>query len=473
MKETLVNSLVSLVDNSISYSDGKVIVLDEAILRKTIHKLAEVSALGKGTEQGMARFLIRSAALALGIYPASINDLYLARGEGKVPFTFTVPAMNLRVLAFDSARAVFRAALKVNTAAIIFEIARSEMNYTDQRPTEYSASILAAAIAEGFTGPVFIQGDHFQVSAKRFADDSKTELEALKALIIEAVAGGFFNIDVDTSTLVDLNEKTIDGQQRLNIGISAELSAYIRSVEPRGVTISIGGEIGEVGGHNSTADELHSYLNGFKTEFGKINPKAVGLSKISIQTGTSHGGVVLPDGSIAKVDVDFDTMLHLSRMARSQYGLGGAVQHGACTLPDDAFHKFVEAEACEVHLATNFMNMFFDRIPASLREEMYAYLRQNNASDRKADMTDEQFYYKTRKSVIGPFKKQSWGLPTEVKEEIGKAWEEQFLKLFRLLGLKDTRQYVDKYIKRVDIEPVLRDYLGEEASAEDVSDLAD
>jgi hypothetical protein len=164
MKETLVNSLVSLVDNSISYSDGKVIVLDEAILRKTIHKLAEVSALGKGTEQGMARFLIRSAALALGIYPASINDLYLARGEGKVPFTFTVPAMNLRVLAFDSARAVFRAALKVNTAAIIFEIARSEMNYTDQRPTEYSASILAAAIAEGFTGPVFIQGDHFQVS---------------------------------------------------------------------------------------------------------------------------------------------------------------------------------------------------------------------------------------------------------------------------------------------------------------------
>jgi len=473
MKEAIVKKVIDIVDGSISFEGGKVIVKDAAKLRQHISKLVEVAALGSGAEQGLARYFIRCAAMQVGAYPASINDLYIARGEGKVPFTFTVPAMNLRVLAFDSARAVFRAAKKVNTAAMIFEIARSEMNYTDQRPTEYSASILGAAIAEGYEGPVFIQGDHFQVSAKRYAADAKTEIDALKALIVEAVAAGFYNIDVDTSTLVDLDQKTIDGQQKLNIEVSALLSAFIRSVEPKGVTISIGGEIGEVGGHNSTAEELHSYLDGFKKEFIKVAKSATGLSKISIQTGTSHGGVVLPDGSIAKVEVDFDTMLHLSRLARSKYGLGGAVQHGASTLPEDAFGKFVEAEACEVHLATNFMNMFFDRIPVTLREEMYAYLRENNASDRKPDMTDEQFYYKTRKSVIGPFKKQSWGLPSAVRDEIGRAWEEQFLKLFRLLGLKDTRQYVDKYVQRVDICPDIKDYLGEEAAAEDVSDLAD
>ena len=473
MKEAIVKKLIDVVDGAISFDGGKVVVKDAAKLRQHISKLVEVAALGSGVEQGLARYFIRCAAMQVGAYPASINDLYIARGEGKVPFTFTVPAMNLRVLAFDSARAVFRAAKKVNTAAMIFEIARSEMNYTDQRPTEYSASILGAAIAEGYEGPVFIQGDHFQVSAKRYAADAKTEIDALKALIVEAVAAGFYNIDVDTSTLVDLDQKTIDGQQKLNIEVSALLSAFIRSVEPKGVTISIGGEIGEVGGHNSTAEELHSYLDGFKKEFIKVAKSATGLSKISIQTGTSHGGVVLPDGSIAKVEVDFDTMLHLSRLARSKYGLGGAVQHGASTLPEDAFGKFVEAEACEVHLATNFMNMFFDRIPLTLREEMYAYLRENNASDRKPDMTDEQFYYKTRKSVIGPFKKQSWGLPSAVREEIGRAWEEQFLKLFRLLGLKDTRQYVDKYVQRVDICPDIKDYLGEEAAAEDVSDLAD
>jgi fructose/tagatose bisphosphate aldolase len=332
---------------------------------------------------------------------------------------------------------------------------------------------LAAAIAEGYRGPVFVQGDHFQVSAKRYAADPVTEVESLKALIIEAVAGGFFNIDVDTSTLVDLSKETIQDQQQVNVDLSAQLTAFIRSVEPTGVTISVGGEIGEVGGHNSTEDELRAYLDGFKSELKKINGSAVGLSKISIQTGTSHGGVVLPDGSIAKVEVDFDTMLKLSRISRSDYGMGGAVQHGASTLPEDAFGRFVEAEAVEIHLATNFQNIFYDYIPAGLRDEIYAFLREKFASERKPGMTDEQFFYKTRKSAVGPFKKQSWQLPVEVRADIGKAWESQFQKLFMLLGLAGTRQYVDRFIRPVLVKPQLVDYLGKDAEAEDVKDLAD
>ena len=108
------------------------------------------------------------------------------------------------------------------------------------------------------------------------------------------------------------------------------------------MTISVGGEIGEVGGHNSTEEELRAYLDGYKAELKRLVGGAVGLSKISIQTGTSHGGVVLPDGSIAKVDVDFGTMLKLTRISRSDYGMGGAVQHGASTLPENAFGHFVE-----------------------------------------------------------------------------------------------------------------------------------
>jgi fructose/tagatose bisphosphate aldolase len=250
-------------------------------------------------------------------------------------------------------------------------------------------------------------------------------------------------------------------------------TAYIRSLEPKGVTVSIGGEIGEVGGHNSTEEELCAYVDGYYTELEKVAPGVQGISKISIQTGTSHGGVVLPDGSIAKVSVDFDTLKKLSRIARDEYGMGGAVQHGASTLPEDAFGKFVEAEAVEVHLATNFQNMFFERLPDSLRAEMYAYLDEKNAAERKPGMTDEQFYYKTRKSAVGPFKKQSWGLPAEVKAEIGQAWEAQFTKLFNLLGLRGTRRFVDQTIRPVAIKPSLKFYLGESASEEDVSDLAD
>ena len=109
--------------------------------------------MGENPEKGAAQYIIRRAALAFGAIPSSINDLYLSRGRGEIPFTFTVPAMNLRMLTFDSARAVFRVANEMNASAFIFEIARSEMGYTDQRPAEYSSSVLAAAIAEGYVGP--------------------------------------------------------------------------------------------------------------------------------------------------------------------------------------------------------------------------------------------------------------------------------------------------------------------------------
>ena len=127
----------------------------------------------------------------------------------------------------------------------------------------------------------------------------------------------------------------------------------------------------------------------------------------------------------------------------------------------------------EVHLATNFQNMLFDRLPDDLRKEMYAYLDEKNAADRKPGMTDEQFYYKTRKNVIGPFKAATWRMPAEKKAEIGQAWEAQFKKLFTSLAIADTRQYVDRFIRTVAVVPDKRFYLGASASEEDVSDLAD
>ncbi|MEA3480182.1 MAG: aldolase, partial [Bacteroidota bacterium] len=154
------------------------------------------------------------------------------------------------------------------------------------------------------------------------------------------------------------------------------------------------------------------------------------------------------------------------------YDMAGAVQHGASTLPADAFGHFVEAEACEVHLATNFQNMFYDRIPDDLRQEMYAYLDQNHSNERKPDMTDEQFYYKTRKRAIGPFKAQAWSLPPEVKTEICNAWEANFSMLFTLLEIHDTKKYVEKTITPLRVPPDLNHYLGLEIQEEDVSDLA-
>nr|BAL56955.1 aldolase [uncultured Chloroflexota bacterium] len=464
--------LLKVLDGALRFERNEVRVVDEARLRQKVEDLVEISALETGPRQGWARYLVRMAALELGIVPCSIHEVYMARGRGEIPPTFTVPALNLRVLPFFGARAAFRVAQELNAAAVIFEIARSEIGYTAQRPAEYATAILAAAIAEGWRGQVFIQGDHFQVSARRYATSPEEELHAVRELTREAIHAGFFNIDIDTSTLVDIHKPDLDEQQKLNYQLSAAFSAFIREIEPPGVTVSIGGEIGEVGGHNSTEPELRAFMEGYRNELARYTTRP-GLSKISIQTGTSHGGVILPDGRIAEVEVDFETLRTLSRVARQDYGLAGAVQHGASTLPEEAFGKFVESEACEVHLATNFMNIFFDLMPQELRQEMYAWLDVNALGERKAGMSDAQFYYKTRKNALGPFKAQIYALPAEVKERLSQAWEAQFRRLFPALGLRDTRPIIERYACPMLITPRLSDYVVEAATTEDVSDLAD
>jgi hypothetical protein len=176
---------------------------------------------------------------------------------------------------------------------------------------------------------------------------------------------------------------------------------------------------------------------------------AEGISKISVQTGTSHGGVVLPDGTIAEVKLDLDALRDLSRVAREEYGLAGAVQHGASTLPSNAFGAFPRVEAAEIHLATNFQNIIFDHpaLPEALRRRMYAWLDESAAGERKSSDTDEQFYYKTRKKAIGPFKKDLWGLPEDVRTAIAGDLERTFAFLFEQLNVNGTADLVDRTVK--------------------------
>jgi fructose/tagatose bisphosphate aldolase len=465
--------LVDGTGGALSLSGRTLTVRDRARLPASIDVLAHKAALASEPEAGLARWIIREAAAQVQVYPASIDGLYRARGRGGTRNDFTVPAMNLRALSYHAARAVFRAARHRQAGAIIFEIARSEMGYTNQRPAEYTSSIVAAAVAEGWRGPVFIQGDHFQVSAKRFAEAPLKEVAAVQDLIREAVQAGFFNIDIDTSTLVDLSRPSIAEQQQLNYNLCAELALEVRRAEPKGVTISIGGEIGEVGGRNSTEPELRGYMDGFNRALGALGPGRPGLSKISIQTGTSHGGIVLPDGSIAQVSVDFDTLRELSRVARKAYRMAGAVQHGASTLPEEAFTRFSEAGACEVHLATNFQNILFDNLPQNLRRTMYAYLDKNFAGERKPGVTDEQFYYKTRKNAIGPFKSDLWGLGADALERINQAWEKQFDLLFQRLNVAGTDREIEAHVAKTIVHPSLKAYLSAAGVSEAVGDLAD
>ena len=387
---------------------------------------------------------ILDAARKEGVYPCSINEFYAARGKGKFG-GFTVPAINLRSMTYDLARSIFRVAEKNNSGAFIFEIARSEIGYTNQSPAEYSGVVLAAAMKEKYSGPVFIQGDHFQVNAANYKENPDKETASLKALITDAIGSGFYNIDIDSSTVVDLSRSDVKNQQLPNYDVCAKLTQFIRGIEPQGITVSVGGEIGEIGHKNSTPEDLNAFMAGLKERLPK---GLVGISKISVQTGTTHGGVVLPDGSVAEVNLDFNTLKTLSEVARKEYGLAGAVQHGASTLPAQAFHKFPECETAEVHLATEFQNMIYEstNFPAGLKEKMYQWLKVNAANEAKQGETEEQFLYKTRKKALGPFKKEMMRLPTEIRDAIAVELETKFTFLFKQLNAIDKRTLVDKYV---------------------------
>jgi fructose/tagatose bisphosphate aldolase len=448
---TSVPDLLAHLDGT-AHIDGDGLVIDDPVRFRSeaAANLAWTAAFTTDDSTAeAARWIVWEASQALGAGSASIQELYMARARGEVA-GFTVPAINIRAQTFDMARTIYETAARADVGAVIFELARSEQTYTFQRPMDYATSVLAGALAAGWAHPVFIQGDHYQFNAKKYAADPEAMTEEIRRACRLAIEAGYRNIDIDSSTLVDLSKPNLDAEQRENYTRAAELTALIRTLETDSVTISVGGEIGEVGKQNSSPEELRAYLEGYNRELVRRAPGAKGLSKVSVQTGTSHGGVPLPGGGVAEVKLDFDVLGRLGVLAR-EYGLAGAVQHGASTLPDELFHRFPAVETAEIHLATGFQNALYEHpaFPDALHREIESWCFANALDERKPDQTDQQFVYTSRKKAIGPFKRQLWEL--ETKDEILAAQARKVAFLFTELGVNGSMAMVERYVRPVPV----------------------
>ena len=430
-----------------------------------LDRWARAAALAGPDVRQAAIWAIREAAHATGLIPASIQGLYVARGQGKWPGR-TVPAINLRGWTYQTSRAAFRAARKMGAGLLIFEQALAEAVYAAQPPVEFTAGVLAAGMREGHTGPIFLQADHDQVNAKNFQKDAQAETQRISEVIRGQIAASFFNIDIDASTVVDLSLPTLVEQQGLNAELTARFTRLVRGLEPAGVTISVGAEIGEVGAHNTTPDELRAFMATYPKMLAAAGGGA-GVTKVSVNSGTYHGGKVLPDGSIAKVPVAFDTLRDISRVAREEFGLAGAVQHGASTLPMDFFGKFPETGTVEIHLALGFNNLIFDhpRLPQEVKDEIRAYCFAHHASERKPDQTEAQFIYTTRKKAWAGMKERFWNLPADIQEAIMVSLEEMFRDMFVRMNVGQTRELVVQHTQApvvpVPVPPALAKALAE------------
>lgn len=455
--------------SAIEFGDAGIKVTSPAALCVNIGALSEIAAFGTSDAALAAHRLAWQIASALGIFPASIEDLYRGMGRNDVT-AMTVPAMNMRAVAFESARGVFQAMQTQNVGAAIFELSRGEIGFTGQRPREFTTAILCAAIAENHTGPLFLQGDHFQISASRYAKDPQAEVGAVKDLITEAVGAGFYNIDIDCSTLVDLSWPTEVEQQRLNIELTAELARHTRTLEPESVTISLGGEIGEVGDENSTVREVDAYLKGVTAMLG---PDIAGLSKLSIQSGTRHGGNVLADGSFGDMNVDFALIGDLTGACRVNGRLAGCVQHGASMLSMEKIAQLPDADCIEVHLAAAFLNAVYAHLPQELVTQADDWLKENFADEWKPDWSEAQFLHHARRYPIGPFKRDWWDA-TAVHADIRADVRNRAATYFTALNVADTKMLVANTIVHTPTAwcgpDVTKERGGDEALIRDLAD---
>ncbi len=307
-------------------------------------------------------------ALIMEIFPTSIKFFYEKMAQGQAA-DFAVPAFNLRLLTFDTARALFRAARKSNTNVFIIEIAQSEIGYTKQTPKSFAKQCLAAAVAENYQGPIFLQGDHFKPQNN------------LPKLIKKAIKAGFYNLDIDCSAL-PLAE---------NISQTNYFVGLIKKRQPKGLEINIGGEVGEIGQENTSPAYLKEFLQNVE-----------GISKVAVQTGTSHG----QGGAI-----DWQLLKQLSSVAR-EAGLAGVVQHGASTLSEDDLKKLPLHGVCEVHLATEIMTTILEH---------------------------PSFPYQIEKQAIGRCQKQINNLPQNIKDLIMEEVEKKFIFFFQCLGVENLQ----------------------------------
>ncbi len=385
---------------------------------------------------------IKKIAKERGIFLNSTQKLYEKIVQGEIK-GFTTPAFNLRTLTFDFSRALFRAVKKQKTGAFIIELAKSEMDYTSQSLDEYLGCVLAGAVEENFKGMIFLQGDHFRISKEGyFSVQKEFELRNLENLIKNAVQTGFYNIDIDCSPLILEGGQTVFEKQKENFLMTARFTDFIRRIEPKNLTVSIGGEVGIIGGKNTTVEELNVFMEGFRKEISRYKIKK-GLIKIAVQTGTSHGGILLPSGELKVMEEDFKTLKELSETAR-KYSMAGAVQHGASTLPEKYFKRFPETGCCEIHLATVFQNIFYDSdyFPQFLKEEIYENLKKEYP--RKETENEIQFLYRNRKRAFGKFKKEIWSLPQKNIDGICEEIEEKFIFFFKALNVSGTKDLITR-----------------------------
>ena len=373
----------------------------------------------------------------------------MARGRGEVG-GFTVPAINLRTQVFEMAAAVFRAARARDVGTVILELARSEQEYTFQRPGEFITNVLAGAIAAGWHGPVFVQGDHFQFNAKKYAADPDAVTDGLRRLTVRGAGRRLRQHRhrlVHAGRPVAAHGRRAAAHQLLARG-RADRAHPAASSRPARRPASVARSA-----RSARRTRPRPSCAPTWTATGPRSPASPGR-RPSASARSACRPARATAASPCPTAASRPSSSTSGRSSGSASWLASTVSPARCSTarrpcPTSSSTASPTVETAEIHLATGFQNLLFDHpaFPADLLAEIDAWCDSTCADERTPDQDEAQFIYKTRKKALGPFKRRLWELPG--REAILATQEAKIGYLMEQLKVPGTAEVVRRYIRPV------------------------
>ncbi len=400
-------------------------------------------------------WLIWEAAGVLNIQLASIQELYEARKEearnkNEYPHMI-IPSIQIPGFSYYTARSVIRAAQQKNVGAFIFELTKADFDHTLQRPKEYTMNCLAAAIKEGYEGILFIQGDQFQINDRNFKQNRVAEVSLTRSLIDEAIDAGFYNIGIDTSTLIDNTIPNVNEQQFLNFALSATLTRFIREKQPEGITVSLGINIARLKEIETLLNDFRAFMNGYNETIKKVE---LGITVKKMNTIVIQAPLSIEANKTqAEINMDLDILEKLANLAQNDFDLAGIALNCPADVSDQLLSSLLEKDLAELKFNNIIQDIIYNhtQLPDDLKERFDEYLISTFIHEKEENETMSQFLYKVRKKGFRDFKQEFYDLEDNIKTNISKEIEDKISDLFQKLNLVDSKPLIEKWIKPVAI----------------------
>ncbi|MBU0761434.1 MAG: class II fructose-bisphosphate aldolase [Candidatus Altiarchaeota archaeon] len=348
-----------------------------------------------------------------------------------------VMATNIRIT--HSARGIMLAAKELD-AAVMFEIAKSEIGYTDQPPKEFVRNIEQIAQEVEFNQPYVIHGDHIGIK-----ENTSEAVGAGEKLIKDMLDAGFTSFAIDASHNFDVGAPTVRQQLRDNIEITCKLAKLIP--EQAGLEV----EVGEVGKKDpKTGEKALTTVEEAKTYIQAIKDAGFNPNLIATNNGTAHGNTYDVNGNLVEqVGIDIERTKAIAD-AIAPFGTYVA-QHGITGTPLNMMHLLIGAGVLKGNVGTNWQNVALDSMPHDLVSRMEDWtLKSPHAEKMKAKkpgISRNELVGKNIKNAIKVFKPEIDALSGDDRAKVDEATKNSALAFFKAFKAEGTASAVREYIE--------------------------